>query len=117
MASKKYYPQENKKTIALFSCLMLSPMLLLARPAKAETVEVTTNAHHTLADSRIITRWTYYRGYSFTELVRNNRGKMVPVRFSWTGDISSGPNPQYYYVGVIQDTDFGVYNKIISDTK
>lgn len=111
----------NKKTIALFSCLMLSPMFLLATPAKAETLETTTSILPNSTDrydTYLIYRWDSINTYSFTKLVTNYNGFQVPVKFENTGHkrIVNG-RPQYEYVGIVRNTKFGVYNKIISDTK
>lgn len=67
----------NKKTIALFSCLMLSPMLLLASPAKAETVTTTTSILPSATDrydTYVTYTWESYDTYSFTRLVTNRNG-------------------------------------------
>ena len=61
------------------------------------------------ASSRVIYAWESFNSLSFTRIMTNAYGHRVPVKFERTGGkrIVNG-SPQFRYVGIIYDTNYGV---------
>ncbi|MER0123495.1 hypothetical protein ABPH35_05930 [Streptococcus sp. ZJ93] len=89
--------------------LVSSLSATIAVSADSLLTNASTAEYGTLSRSRVIYTWESFDQYSFTRIMQNANGFNIPVRFENTGDkrIIRG-RPQYRYVGIIEDTNFGV---------
>ncbi|MDW8680723.1 hypothetical protein Q7W17_01110 [Streptococcus suis] len=59
--------------------------------------------------SRVIYTWESFDSLSFTRIMTNANGHQVPVKFERTGGIRIvNGSPEFRYVGIIYDTNYGV---------